>query len=147
MIPRQDSLLAHYQHFKENLLTTVRSAAFVEALRASSRGWSLSELADAGHPYSRLRPNRLFDPTIINEQKGDFKANWGKLPVLLGAQESRTGIFNDDEKSDWLINGTDVMVPRRIDLRVTRQTEAALREVEKRSLRRMDALWKARKSL
>lgn len=147
MIRRQDSLLAHYQGFKETVLVTVRSAAFVEALRASSGPFSLAELAEAGHPYSRRRPNRAFDPTIINTQTGAFRESWQKDRVLLGAEESRTGVFNYDEKADWLVNGTETMVARRVDLRIERETLRTIGQVEKSAMRRMEQAWRTRKSL
>lgn len=92
------------------------------AISQSMGNYSLAELADLGYPYSRRHGIAMFgfDPEQTNVQSGDFVKSWSWRQTSRGS-----GIIeNTAPVADILMDGTEKMVPRRVDDNVARHLTA-----------------------
>jgi len=95
------------------------------AISQSMGNYSLAELADLGYPYSKRHYGGVvgygdsvdgFNPEQTNVQSGEFVESWSWHHTGRG-----TGIIeNTAPVADILMEGTDKMVPRRVDDNVAR---------------------------
>lgn len=88
------------------------------AISQSMGNYSLAELADLGYPYSKRHgiAQMGFNPEQTNVQSGDFVRSWSWHHTGRG----RGIIENTAPVADILMEGTDKMVPRRVDDNVAR---------------------------
>lgn len=110
-------------------LQTARDAKRL-AIQYSSGGHSLADLARAGHPFSRSRPNSAYDPSIINRHTGLFASSWQNPTQQSTGNVIVTTVLNLSPESAYL-QGTKHMVARSIGLQVM----ADLSAVRRRRLR------------
>lgn len=91
--------------------------AGVKLGRANSSGpFSLPELAAAGHPYARRRPNPAYDPAIINVHRGRFRAGWQAVSAFAYRGGRTAFILNLSDVAGYLKTGTRFMVRRPVDV-------------------------------
>lgn len=115
---------------KEDIKKQLRAGLDSLALELCDVGRQLSsgtvDSANAGHPYSAIRPNRAFDPALINvgfaRHPGKrFADAWEPLPKSQGP-----GIRNVSPVGKFLEFGTSRMVARPIDRLIRLQADKIL---------------------
>lgn len=101
------------------LESTVSSAvaAFGEQVKAEAVAfslgpYSLKELADMGHPYSKANPQPPDDPAIINLQTGHFLRGWTLGMVQRAPDAIWITVGNYTKEADFLDRGTNTMIRR-----------------------------------
>jgi len=91
-------------------------------VQASGGPYSLRQLARMGHPYGKGLDRKVFrlvsrlDPTIINDQTGNFRRAWFMQRYY--SRNSKIQVINNTKEARFML-GTKRMIARRIDQRVT----------------------------
>lgn len=87
------------------------------------RRYSLRELAQLGHPFSRHAGGGGFNPAFVSVQTGEFfRAFEVKQPVYRNRTVSLS-VINESEKAELLSGGTSIAIERPFMREITRGLE------------------------
>lgn len=107
--------------------------------KASQGGFSLQELARAGHPYSVRRPQAAYNAALINYHNGEFFRGFRQTPVLSFGGGLKSGVVNSSDVAGYLM-GRDRprsrMRRRPVDDLVTEQLRPDFAAIQRIAVRR-----------
>ncbi len=113
-----------------------------EAVVMSSGRYSRKMLRKMGHPYAtRHVKNRKWgarysqapgipygDPAVINKQSGKFRRAWKIDGPVISASVVKGSLVNNSKVAEYLRDGTDRMIKRPIQRRLTQRGAALWKE-------------------
>jgi hypothetical protein len=110
-----------------------------EADRRSAGPYSSAELAAKDHPYAKRHGSPQLDPSIVNEQTGDFREHWKRSLTVIQKGDYDSRLINESEHADYLKNGNKFTFRRPIGEALE---EYAAEEVPKRIEQQLSQLLK-----
>jgi hypothetical protein len=91
------------------------------AIQHSSGSLSSAELARRDHPFAVRHGSPQEDPSVINAQRGTFRAAWQAQGPTSGAGGVQGALVNQSREAGFLKPGTRFMFARPVDERIARE--------------------------
>jgi hypothetical protein len=129
---RTDALIPELQAAQAQTMKRAKDRAFNLTKR---QFYSLDELAEMGHPYSRWRPRPPMDPAVINLQSGNLSRRWGVRAVTRSGNRMRAELRNTAPYWNSL-RGKEAQISRPIWKRIKRELLPEMKSNNAAAIRR-----------